>query len=59
MYFWQTCICRFTDVSHSLDSPLRLLLRLVKVLLEYGLETVGLAGLGTDLMVLFFFCDFF
>jgi hypothetical protein len=23
------------------------------------LETVGFAGLGTDLMALFFFCDFF
>jgi hypothetical protein len=45
-------------------------LRLVKVLLEYRLSgpgairdtllgTVGLAGLGTDLMVLFFFYDFF
>ncbi len=48
---------------HSLDSWLRLLLRLVKVLLEYGLsghaaESVGLAGLGTNRMVLSFFCDF-
>ena len=43
---------------------MRLLLRLVKVLLEFGhsgplLGTVGLADLGMDLMVLFFFCDFF
>ena len=53
---------------HSLGSRLRLLLRLVKVLLEFGgtlairdtlLGTVGLADLGMDLMVLFFFCDFF
>jgi hypothetical protein len=52
---------------HSLDSWLRLLLRLVKVLqllLENGLAdtllgTVDLAGLGTDLMVLFIFCEFF
>jgi hypothetical protein len=49
---------------HSLGSRLRLLLRLVKVVLEYGfrdtlLGTIRLAGLGMDLMVLFFFCDFF
>ena len=47
---------------HSLGSRLRLLLRLVKVLLEYGLSghaAIGLAGLGIDQMVLFFFCDFF
>jgi hypothetical protein len=49
---------------HSLGSQLRLLLRLVKVVLEYGfrdtlLGTIRLAGLGMDLMVLFFFCDFF
>jgi hypothetical protein len=54
---------------HSLDSRLRLLLRLVKVLLEYGLSDtllrtnglagLGTAGLGTDLVVLFFFFDFF
>jgi hypothetical protein len=48
---------------HSLDSGLKHLLRLVKVLLEFGfgdtlLGTVGLAGLGMDLMVLVFFCDF-
>jgi hypothetical protein len=54
----------------SLDSRLRMLLRLVKFLFEYGLSglaagesvgTVGLAGhgLGMDLMVLFIFCDFF
>ncbi len=51
---------------HSLRSLLRLLFRLVKVLLEFGLSvhaaalgTVGLADLGMDLMVLFFFCIFF
>jgi hypothetical protein len=49
---------------HSLGSRLRLVLRSVNVLLEFGLaghdaETVGLAGLGMDLMVLFPFCDFF
>jgi hypothetical protein len=51
---------------HSLDSRLRLLLSLMKVLLEFSLsghgdtlqEIVGLAGSGIDLMVLFFFCDF-
>jgi hypothetical protein len=42
---------------------LRLLLLSVKVLLEFGfrdtlLGTVGFAGLGMDLMVLFFFCNF-
>ena len=49
---------------HSLDSQLRLLLRLMKVLLEYRLRdtllgTVGLAGLRMGLMVLVYFCDFF
>ena len=49
---------------HSLSSLLGLLLGLVKFLLEYGFRTtlpgpVGLAGLGMDQMVLFFFCDFF
>ena len=46
----------------SLGSRLRLLLRLVKVRLAIRdtlLGTVGLADLGMDLMVLFFFCDFF
>ena len=43
---------------------MRLLLRLVKVLLEFGHSghaagDVGLADLGMDLMVLFFFCNFF
>ena len=56
---------------YSLGSQLGLLLRLVsvKVLLKYGLlehaasvlgnDTVSLAGLGMDRMVLFFVCDFF
>ena len=44
---------------HSLGSRLRLLLRLVKVLLEFGHSGHGLADLGMDLMALFFFCDFF
>ena len=47
----------------SLGSRLRLLLKLVEALLEYGLSGHAardcLAGLGMDLMVLFFFCDFF
>ena len=48
----------------SLDSRLGRLLRSMKVLLEYGLSghasgDCGLAGLGTDLMVLFCFFDFF
>ena len=49
---------------HTLDSRLRQLLRLMKVLLEFGLSRhaardCGLAGLGIDLMVLVFFCYFF
>ena len=48
---------------HSLESWLRLLLRSVKVLLNLAfrdslLGTVGLADLGMDQMVLFFFCEF-
>ena len=45
---------------HSLDSWLRLLLRSVKVLLEFGLSghAVGEADLVMDQMVLFFFCEF-
>ena len=49
---------------HSLGSRLGLLFGLVKVLLDMGFRTtlpgpVGLAGLGMDQMVLFFYCDFF
>ncbi len=50
---------------HSSGSRLRLLLGLVNVLLkslafwDTLLETVCLAGLGMDLMALFFFCDIF
>jgi hypothetical protein len=44
---------------HSLDSLLRLLLRLMKVLLKYGLLGHGLRTASTDLMVLLSFCDFF